>query len=150
MILVIAGSTICASKPFCPSTHGRSTRCVRPGSAQRRRRTAGDPTHSWQIGSTTQDSADSDRTGISTTSWRKWMMKNLKGSVTTTRTLLTDGRLIVHRGRWPPVHTRRLSMKFTIQVLIESPDALPLSVPIQTLERSCERVEDVGLRLEEE
>src|ERR1019366_8751123 len=40
-------------------------------------------------------------------------------------------------------------MKFTIQVLIESPDALPLSVPIQTLERSCERVEDVGLRLEE-
>ena len=40
-------------------------------------------------------------------------------------------------------------MKFTIQVLIESPDALPLSVPIQTIERSCERVEDVGLRLEE-
>ena len=40
-------------------------------------------------------------------------------------------------------------MKFTIQVLIESPDPLPLSVPIQTLERSCERVEDVGLRLEE-
>jgi hypothetical protein len=34
-------------------------------------------------------------------------------------------------------------------VLIESPDALPLSVPIQTIERSCERVEDVGLRLEE-
>jgi hypothetical protein len=40
-------------------------------------------------------------------------------------------------------------MKFTIQVLIESPDALPLSVAIQTIERSCERVEDVGLRLDE-
>ena len=38
-------------------------------------------------------------------------------------------------------------MKFTIQVLIESPNALPLSVPIQTIERSRERVEDVGLRL---
>jgi hypothetical protein len=37
-------------------------------------------------------------------------------------------------------------MKFTIQVLIESPDALPLSVPVQTIERSCEHVEDVGLR----
>ena len=40
-------------------------------------------------------------------------------------------------------------MKFTIQVLIESPDALTLSVPVQTIERSCERIEDVGLRLEE-
>ena len=40
-------------------------------------------------------------------------------------------------------------MKFTIQVLIESPDALPLSVAIQTIERSCEQVEDVGLRLDE-
>jgi hypothetical protein len=40
-------------------------------------------------------------------------------------------------------------MKFTIQVLIESPDALPLSVPIQTIERACDRIEDVGLRLEE-
>jgi len=30
-------------------------------------------------------------------------------------------------------------MKFTIQVLIESPDALPLSVPIQTIERMCGR-----------
>ena len=40
-------------------------------------------------------------------------------------------------------------MKFTIRVLIESPDALPLSVPIQTIERSCDRIEDVGLRLEE-
>jgi hypothetical protein len=40
-------------------------------------------------------------------------------------------------------------MKFTIQVLIESPEALPLSVPVQTIERKCDRVEDVGLRLEE-
>jgi hypothetical protein len=40
-------------------------------------------------------------------------------------------------------------MKFTIQVLVESPDALPLGIPIQTIERSCERVEDVGLRLDE-
>jgi hypothetical protein len=40
-------------------------------------------------------------------------------------------------------------MKFTIQVLIESPGALPLNVPIQTVDRPCEKVEDVGLRLEE-
>jgi len=40
-------------------------------------------------------------------------------------------------------------MKFTIQVVIESPDALPLSVPIQTIERACDTVEDVGLRLQE-
>jgi hypothetical protein len=40
-------------------------------------------------------------------------------------------------------------MKFTMQVLIESPGALPLSVPIQTVDRPCERVEDVGLRLQE-
>jgi hypothetical protein len=36
-----------------------------------------------------------------------------------------------------------------IQVLIESPDALPLSVRIKTIDRSCERVGDVGLRLDE-
>ena len=40
-------------------------------------------------------------------------------------------------------------MKFTIQVLIESPDALPLSVPIHALDRTGGRVEDVGLRLDE-
>jgi hypothetical protein len=34
-------------------------------------------------------------------------------------------------------------------VLIESPDALPLSVPVQTIERACDRIEDVGLQLEE-
>jgi hypothetical protein len=37
-------------------------------------------------------------------------------------------------------------MKFAIQVLIESPDALPLSIPFQTIERSCDQIED---RLEE-
>lgn len=40
-------------------------------------------------------------------------------------------------------------MKFTIQVLIESPDSLPLTVPIQALDRTCEHVEDIGLRLDE-
>jgi hypothetical protein len=40
-------------------------------------------------------------------------------------------------------------MKFTIQVLIESPNALPLSVPIQAIDRTCDRIEDVGLRLDE-
>ena len=37
-------------------------------------------------------------------------------------------------------------MKFAIQVLIESPDTLPLSIPFQTIERSCDQIED---RLEE-
>jgi hypothetical protein len=77
------------------------------------------------------------------------MMKNPTVSVTTTRTGLTDGSLIVHWANWPPARTRKRSMKFTIQVLIESPDALPLSVPIQALDRTCEHVEDVGLRLDE-
>ena len=40
-------------------------------------------------------------------------------------------------------------MKFTIQALIETPDGLPLTVLVQTIERSCDRIEDVGLRLEE-
>jgi len=40
-------------------------------------------------------------------------------------------------------------MKFTIQVLIETPEGLPLTVSVQTIERSCDRIEDVGLRLEE-
>ena len=40
-------------------------------------------------------------------------------------------------------------MKFTVHVLIESPGAVPLSISIQTVDRPCERVEDVGLRLEE-
>ena len=35
-------------------------------------------------------------------------------------------------------------MKITIQVLIEGTDALPLTVPIQTIHRSCDRVEEVG------
>ena len=36
-------------------------------------------------------------------------------------------------------------MKITIQVLIEGADALPLTVPIHTIDRLCERIEDVGL-----
>lgn len=37
-------------------------------------------------------------------------------------------------------------MKFAIQVLIESPDTLPLSIPFQTIERSFDQIEN---RLEE-
>lgn len=40
-------------------------------------------------------------------------------------------------------------MKCTIQLLIEDPGKLPLCVPIQTIERGCERIEAVGLRLDE-
>ena len=40
-------------------------------------------------------------------------------------------------------------MKFTIQLLIEDPGKLPLCVPIQTIERECERIEAVDLRLNE-
>jgi hypothetical protein len=32
-------------------------------------------------------------------------------------------------------------MKFTIQVLIQSPGSLPLRVPLPTIERSCDLVE---------
>ena len=40
-------------------------------------------------------------------------------------------------------------MKFTIQVLLEATDALPLTVPIQTTERPCESIEEVGLQTTE-
>jgi len=40
-------------------------------------------------------------------------------------------------------------MKVTIQALIETAEGLPLTVSVQTIERSCDRIEDVGLRLEE-
>ena len=37
-------------------------------------------------------------------------------------------------------------MKFTIQVLIEDADALPLTVPIHTIDRPGERIEDIGFQ----
>jgi len=40
-------------------------------------------------------------------------------------------------------------MKFTIQVLIEAADALPLTVPIQIIDRPCESIEEVGLQTAE-
>jgi hypothetical protein len=39
------------------------------------------------------------------------------------------------------------SMKFTIQLLIENTDCMPLSISITTIDRACDAVEDVGLRL---
>ncbi len=40
-------------------------------------------------------------------------------------------------------------MKFTIQLLIEDTHRLPLSIPLETIDRPCDVVEDVGLRLRE-
>jgi hypothetical protein len=40
-------------------------------------------------------------------------------------------------------------MKITVQVLIESADALPLTLPILTIDRLCERIEEVGLQTAE-
>jgi hypothetical protein len=37
-------------------------------------------------------------------------------------------------------------MKFTVQVLIEGADALPLTVPVQTIDRAGERIEEIGLQ----
>jgi hypothetical protein len=37
-------------------------------------------------------------------------------------------------------------MKITIQALIEGADALPLIVPIHTIDRQGERIEEVGLQ----
>src|SRR5271166_5184716 len=148
MTSAIAGFTICASKPRCRSTRERPTRNVSRESARRRRRTAVDHPHLWRIASTTLESVGARRPRISTVSQMN-SMRRLTFSVTTTRTCLTDGRLIVRLANLLRVHTRRLSMKFTIQVLIESPDALALSIPVQTIERSCDRIEDVGLRLGE-
>src|SRR5260370_1181265 len=71
---------------------------------------------------------------ISTIAQTNSKMKNRTVPATTTRTGLTDGRLIVRSANLRRVHTRRRSMKFTIQLLIESADARPLSVPVQTIE----------------
>jgi hypothetical protein len=40
-------------------------------------------------------------------------------------------------------------MKFTIELRVEGASALPLAVEIQTIDRPCGQVQDVGLRLEE-
>ena len=40
-------------------------------------------------------------------------------------------------------------MKFTIQLLIEDANCMPLSIPVTTIDRACDAVEDVGLHLEE-
>jgi hypothetical protein len=70
-------------------------RCVSRESARRRQRTAGDPSHSWRIATTTPDSAAGNRPTISTSTWTNSTMRILTVSMTTTRTGLTDGRLIV-------------------------------------------------------
>ena len=40
-------------------------------------------------------------------------------------------------------------MKFTIQMQIEEPGILPVTIPVHTIERSCEQIEDVGIRIAE-
>ena len=40
-------------------------------------------------------------------------------------------------------------MKFTIQLLIEDADRISLSIPLETIDRPCDVVEDVGLHLQE-
>ena len=44
---------------------------------------------------------------------------------------------------------KEIAVKFTIQMLIEDSDSLSMTIPIHTIERSCERVEDVDLHLAE-
>jgi hypothetical protein len=43
---------------------------------------------------------------------------------------------------------KEIAVKFTIQMLIEGSDQLSLSIPIHTIERPCERVEDIGLAVQ--
>jgi hypothetical protein len=94
-----------------------------------------------RIAGTSLDSTAGNRTRILMIAWTRSMMRSWTTPVTMTRTDLIDARLIARLPNWQPVRMRRLSMKFTIQVLIESPDALPLGIPIQTIERSCDRIE---------
>jgi Plasmid pRiA4b ORF-3-like protein len=129
--------------------NGIPIRCVSRGSARHRQRTAVDLADSWRIAGTSLDSAAGNRMRILRIAWTRSMMRSWTAPVTMTRTDLIDARLIARLPNWQPVRIRRLSMKFTIQVLIESPDAPPLGIPIQTIERSCDRIEDVGLRLAE-
>ena len=36
---------------------------------------------------------------------------------------------------------KEIAVKFTIQMLIEDSDSLPMTIPIHTIERACERIE---------
>ena len=40
-------------------------------------------------------------------------------------------------------------MKFIVELRIEDTDRIPLSIALETIDRPCDVVEDVGLRLEE-
>lgn len=64
----------------------------------------------------------------------------------TTQVDSIDGRSIGYSRRWRRVRKEGPPMKITIQVLIEGADALPLTVPTHTIDRLCERIEEVGLQ----
>src|SRR5450631_4890914 len=77
------------------------------------------------------------------------MTRSWRSSVGTTRIDLTDARSIGRSRSCLQSQLKEIAVKFTIQMLIEESDQLPLSIPIQTIERSCERIEDVGLHVAE-
>jgi hypothetical protein len=64
----------------------------------------------------------------------------------TTQVDSIDGRSIAYSRRWRRVRKEGPPMKITIQVLIEGADVLPLTVPTHTIDRLCERTEEVGLQ----
>src|SRR5450755_4505768 len=77
------------------------------------------------------------------------MMRSSRSSAGTTRIGLTDARSIGPSRSCLQGHMKEIAVKFTIQMLIAASDQLPQSIPIHTIERSCERIEDIGLHLGE-
>ena len=77
------------------------------------------------------------------------MRRSLTQGVATIRIDSTDVRSIAPWRCLPLDPMKERSMKFTIQLLIEDTDRLPLLIPLDTIDRPCDVVEDVGLRLQE-
>jgi hypothetical protein len=77
------------------------------------------------------------------------MTRSWRSSAGTTRIGLIDARSIGLSRSCLQGYMKKIAVKFTIQMLIEDSDSLPMTVPIHTIERSCERVEDVGMHLAE-
>jgi hypothetical protein len=133
-------------KRHCRSIQPSATRSVLQGSAPRRQRTAAGQAPSWRIAGSTRPWVAVIRVRNLKDSLMTWMRTSGRSPAATTQVNSIDGRSIGYSLRWRRVRKEGPPMKITIQVLIEGADALPLTVSIHTIDRLCERIEDVGLQ----
>jgi hypothetical protein len=135
-----------ATLPIDPAR--RYPACI-AGNCSRRRRTAADRAPSWRIAGSTRPWVAVNRVRNLKDSSTISMRRSGRLPAATTPGDSIDGRSISDSQRCRRVCKEGPPMKITIQVLIEGADALPLTVPIHTIDRLCERIEEVGLQTEE-